>query len=1029
MSTDHPVSDFKSVDKTLLGTDIKGSTPLWDALRKSMAPILEKHHGLIIGICQEHGGVIFADTGDGIFANFDSSTEALLAALEIQRQVQSQDWGEAGNLQLYTAIHSGEVYLQPLVEDLTKLRGPSINLLARLLAAANPGQILVSGTTRDLQRGALPNEMTLDLVGRFTFKGVQSSHVVYQLSHPALPKSYPPIKAPPAYSLPESLSFGRKALLAELKEKLERDDTRLLTLHGEYGVGKTNLALTLAGSQIARFEAGVLFVPLAEFERNADITVVVEAIAAKIGGFGQTTLDGLVNSLKDRRLLLLLDNCEHVLDICNSLCRSLLQACPAVKILATSREKIGLKYERVHSIPPFDVNFAARPLSHSESAGQAGDHAEENDAVQVFLHYVSLKDSRFQPTPASLREIESICQQVEGNALSIRLVASLVVVDSSSPQKNNLRQLSLGLKNPLKLLKSSNADEEIRHGSVTAAIRFSFDHLTRLEQRVFKTISVLNGKWSSSMAGALCQPAIKEEAMEQALEALRSKTLIHYEHSGQEDSCETFYGSRYLLRTFGESLLKPTERERLHRRAAELFADDLKRYTEKYSEESEKFSSLAQAFMFDDDQWIAIRREWLYHSTYETDRAVARLQFVQMFLFAFWWWDELDPYPFNEEILERWEKTQTLPDDQSFAAALREFRNSYPRKSAWRERPGNPAWRQTQSALRRIRRHLRRDRRSSASSGKHRNIQRTVMALLACYTGEYYLLASAGKNRTPPSAAARFQRAALRRFRLASRQFEAQDEMRWSVPYVAAMICDACAATGQVQKGLDVCAAALETAEADEDCEAMAWLWLAAGNALSAREAHASAVPAEARESGLAASAPGGREAAFACYQMAVWSGFLFQAFPHPPDTYTLALYKVVLDQTVDKFLAPGSAVKEPEDAVTLLRAAYRFWAAGAEGPAFLAADASDAEVRDWLGGSGRPANAAAIQSYFAPVPPIIRFSRETGFSEETDADRVEYARQVKEILAAIPASAREALRARALASLHAEGRPHESGA
>ena len=1016
MSSDSSVHDFKSVDKTLLGTDIKGSTPLWDALRKSMAPILEKHHGLIIGICKNHGGIIFADTGDGIFANFDSSTEALLAALEIQQEVQSQDWGEAGNLQLYTAIHSGEVYLQPLVEDLTKLRGPSINLLARLLAAANPGQILVSDTTRDIQRGALPNGMTLDLLGRFTFKGVQSSHVVYQLNHPTLPDSYPPVKAPPAFSLPESVSFGRKALIAELKEKLQADGTRLLTLHGEYGVGKTNLALTLAGSQISRFEGGVLFVPLAEFERDADISAVVESIAAKIGGFGHTTLDGLANSLKDRRLLLILDNCEHVLDVCNTLCRALLQNCPAVKILATSREKIGLKNEKVHSVPPFDVNFTAAAPTTGE-AGQAEGAGAENDAVQVFLHYVSLKDSRFQPTPASLREIEAVCRQVEGNALSIRLVASLVVVDSTNPNKNNLRQLSLGLRNPLKLLKSSNLDEEVRHGSVTAAIQFSFDHLTKVQQRVFKTISVLNGKWSSSMARALCQPALKEEAMEQVLGELRSKTLIHYEHSSQPDSLETFYGSRHLIRAFGESLLKPAEKERLHRRAAELFADDLKRYTETYSEQSEKFTSLAQAFMFDDDRWIAIRREWLYHSTYETDRAVARLQFIQMFLFAFWWWDELDPYPFNEEILERWEKTQTLPDDQAFAAALRDFRNAYPRKRGWRERPGNPAWRQAQSALRRIRKHLRQDRRASQAGGKHRMMQETVMALLACYTGEYYHLAPSSKSAAAAGDAARFARTAMRCFRLASRRFQAREEMQWSVPYVATAITDLYAASGQFQKGLDICASALETAEEDEDFEALAWLWLSAANALYSRGAK------------LPAADSAGFEAAFACYRMAVWNGFLFQAFPHPPDTYTLALYAVALDQSVDKLLSNASQTREPDRLVARVQEAHRFWKADAEGSELFASDALDAVVRGWFGSSSQPPDAAAIKAYIAPLPPIIRFSKETGFSEETDAERAEYARQVTEILTAIPADEREALRACALASLHAEEGSHESGA
>jgi class 3 adenylate cyclase len=333
------MSDLPTGTITFLFTDIEGSTRLWEQHPEAMQAALARHDALLRQAIEAHGGHVFKTVGDQFCAAFSRAPDALTTAVQSQRALQAESWGEIGPLRVRTVLHTGRVEARQ--EDYF---GPPLNRVARLLATAHGGQVLLSHATADLVRESLAPEIGLRDLGAHRLKDLQQPERVYQLLHPALPADFPPLHSLEAFThnLPRQLTsfIGREREMAEVKQLLTT--TCLLTLTGSGGCGKTRLALQVAADLVEEYPDGVWLVELAAL---TDPVLLPQAVATALGireEPGRLLAATLADFLRPRALLLLLDNCEHLLTACAQLAESLLRGCPQLRILASSREGLGI---------------------------------------------------------------------------------------------------------------------------------------------------------------------------------------------------------------------------------------------------------------------------------------------------------------------------------------------------------------------------------------------------------------------------------------------------------------------------------------------------------------------------------------------------------------------------------------------------------------------------------------------------------------------------------------------------------------
>ena len=343
-------------------TDIEGSSRLWETVPEAMEVALERHNRLVTGVIEDHGGVVVTSRGEGdsFFAAFAGAVSAVEAAGACQLRLGTEAWPAGAALRVRMGLHTGDAHVQ----DGDYVDHAPINRCARVKAAAHGGQVLVTKTTRDLVAGRLGGGFGLTSLGEFRLRDVAEPELLYQLTHADLPADFPPIRTvaergPRPLPVDTTSLVGRERAIGELADLLVRPEVRLVTLTGPGGVGKTRLALAVAGRMGGRFSSGVVFASLAGVtEPGLVVGGIGRAVGADLAGTG-APLPALAEQLEDSRWLLILDNLEQVTGAAGEL-DELLADCPGVVILATSRTVLGLRAEREYPVPPLPLPAGRR---------------------------------------------------------------------------------------------------------------------------------------------------------------------------------------------------------------------------------------------------------------------------------------------------------------------------------------------------------------------------------------------------------------------------------------------------------------------------------------------------------------------------------------------------------------------------------------------------------------------------------------------------------------------------------------------
>ncbi len=399
---------------TFLFTDLEGSTRLWEERPREMKDALARHNTIVRTAVEAHNGIVFSTMGDGMAAVFSSAHDAVHAVVAAQVELTAADWGPvtgplAARMGLHTdeGVLGGEHYLnQPL------------NRCARLMAAAHGGQALVSGATEWLVRDAMPEGCGMLDLGEHHLRDLTRPTRVFQLTAPGLRRQFPPLRSldAPAGNLPVQLSsfVGRVAELAELAAAVRRSS--LVTVTGVGGVGKTRLALQAAAELLPSFRDGVWLCELHTADEAEMMTQVVMAALRMRPRAGISLGSSIVEFLRTRSVLLVLDNCEHLLSAAGALAADVLRNCREVRILATSRQPLGVDGEQVFVLTPLSLP------APSPSIAAAG----TSDAVSLFVQRASAVRIGFCLSPGNVAAVGEICRSLDGIPLAIELAAARV---------------------------------------------------------------------------------------------------------------------------------------------------------------------------------------------------------------------------------------------------------------------------------------------------------------------------------------------------------------------------------------------------------------------------------------------------------------------------------------------------------------------------------------------------------------------------------------------------------------------------
>ena len=475
---------------TLLFSDIEGSTRLLRRTGDAYPELLERHRTLLREAFESHGGQVLGTEGDGFFVAFASAVSAAAAAVDGQRALAGNDWPDGNEIRVRMGLHTGE----PRRVDGNYV-GLDVHYAARVMSAGHGGQVLVSQATRSL----LGTSVELRDLGEHVLKDLAGPQQLYQLEIDGLPDEFPPLNTLDHrfLSLPAvpNAFVGRERELAETGELLARDDVRLLTLIGPGGTGKTRLSLQLAAGVSERFTAGAAFVQLAPVREQE---LVVPAIAQALGlreQPGESALETLVEYLRDKQLLLVLDNFEQVLAAAPAL-STLLSEAPGLKLLATSRTPLHLSGEQAYRVPQL----------------------APADSVALFAERAQAAAADFRVTDENAATVAEICARLDGLPLAIELAAPRV--RTLTPQAL-LRRLD----QRLPLLTGGALDADERQRTLRNTIAWSYDLLLEREQTLFRRLAVFVGGFRLEAAATVGDPDGTGDALED-LDSLVEKSLL-----------------------------------------------------------------------------------------------------------------------------------------------------------------------------------------------------------------------------------------------------------------------------------------------------------------------------------------------------------------------------------------------------------------------------------------------------------------------------------------------------------------------
>jgi predicted ATPase/class 3 adenylate cyclase len=537
---------------TFLFTDLEGSTRLWEEYPDAMQSALARHDELLRAAIEAHDGRVVKTTGDGVHAVFASVRDALSAAVEAQFALGAEVWEKTGPLRVRMGVHTGEGEQRD-----GDYYGPALNRAARIMSAGHGGQVLCSRPTADLAGDALPEGCSLVDLGEHRLRDLSRPEVVFQIVHPELTRDFPRLRSLDAFPgnlLVQMTTFvGRDDDVVAIANALA--ESRLVTLTGVGGVGKTRLALQVAAGLLPRFADGVW---LCELAATNDPDLLAQVVVAALGVQsrpGRSLAESVCDYLSGKQALIILDNCEHLLDSAAGMAEAILRAAPGVRVLATSREPLGVGGERLLGVPSLSV------ASVAESSVEAIAACE---AVRLFMDRAAATRSSLQLDASNAAQVVEICRRLDAIPLAIELAASRV--SSMSPA-----EIAGLLDERFRLLTGGRRRGVERHHTLRATVEWSYSLLDERERVIFDRLGVFAGTFDADAATAVAGgDNFAAWDVRDALDDLAAKSMIQLDDGA---GSSTRFRLLETLRQYALERLDDTSNaEDYRRRYAEHYA-------------------------------------------------------------------------------------------------------------------------------------------------------------------------------------------------------------------------------------------------------------------------------------------------------------------------------------------------------------------------------------------------------------------------------------------------------------------------
>lgn len=523
-----------------------------------MGKVLERHDSILRTAIEGHGGIVFKTVGDAFCAAFESPTDAIAACHAFQQALANEGWPDGFTIKVRAGLHMGPAQVRD--QDFF---GRTVNRCARIQGIAHGGQTVASAAT--VAAAELPAGASAVDLGSHRLKDLEQAEEVRQIDFPGLPGDFPPLRSLGSDDLPNNLpvnlpSFvGREEEVSDLAAKM--GETPLITLTGTGGSGKTRLALQAAAERLTNHANGVWFVDLAPVPQDGSVPMAV----ATALGIPIDRSEELIPALAKRDMLLILDNCEHLVEACARFVAEALAQCPDLSIVATSREPLGLAQEQHWPVQALDLPHEDDSLADLES----------REAIQLFLERAAAAKPGFALDEENAEAISAICRRLDGIPLAIELAAART--RSMSPSK-----IAERLDDSFRLLVSSDRMASPRQKTLTGLIAWSYELLSPPEQVLLQRLSHFAGGWTLERAEAICsdEPGddmIEGELIIDLLTGLADKSLVAANHLGAADR----YGMLESIRAFARAELESGEGlEPIARRHSQFYVDQAERWSE-----------------------------------------------------------------------------------------------------------------------------------------------------------------------------------------------------------------------------------------------------------------------------------------------------------------------------------------------------------------------------------------------------------------------------------------------------------------
>ena len=540
------MNSYPSGTVTFLFTDIEGSTKLAQQYPDAMPAMLARHHAILNQAIESHDGYVFQIIGDAFTAAFHTALDALKAALDAQQKLVQESWDPAP-IKVRMGIHTGTAQLQDSSQPHRYSGYATIATSQRVMSAGHGGQILLSQIAADLVNNKLPDDVQLRDMGERQLKDVFQSVRIYQIIAPDLPSDFPPLKTEDVvhHNLPSQLTafVGRETELESLKSLLVDTHIRLITIVAPGGMGKTRLSLEAAGQMIQSFRQGIFFIALDRIT-SADMIVqsVVDVLPISLAS-NEDPKSRVLDYLHDKKILLVMDNFEHVLDGATFV-QEILSSAPLVKVLASSRLKLNLMGETVFNIEGLTV----------------GENSlEKNSALQLFEQSARQTLPNFALNDDVLSSVTRICRMVDGMPLAIVLAAAWI--DTLS-----VGEIASEIERNIDLLGTENRDVPDRQRSVRVVIEASWNQVDASAHDLLKRLSVFRGGFTLAAAQEAAGASLR------GLSRLVEKALL------RRDPDKGRYSIHELLRQYAEEqlALSADEEKSANEDHAKYFADFMK---------------------------------------------------------------------------------------------------------------------------------------------------------------------------------------------------------------------------------------------------------------------------------------------------------------------------------------------------------------------------------------------------------------------------------------------------------------------